>query len=836
MADEKRTDVLYVPGTYKEMIDEAKAPIDPAKVPERPATWGEDRTVLDDPGHPACFLAKNLSAKCETFSKPATGKFDTRRYFQFPLLPRPAITLPEYEDTVSTTAEESFKYSSTVTLSTDSEGPAVAEVQQDAWYNKGKATYQFVGVDPVENYVNDPVFQSFITAINKRLITHWMGVCKSVNTKMTPEQLVAWFETDDARTHFRGWCEKLGKMQGAKAPGTCDAIRKGTEQRGKASAHDRGCGIDLNYDYNPWVPLFTDSSRELTGENTAKRDPGETKMDPIKKYKINVVPWSACCKVYDRALRLFIAYDKDPVYRKKLKKVIGEGDPDLAAEVSCSMEYFASTYYRNNSDWVPGNKEAKNPPYSVEDAFRHHQILNWSLRLYFNYHFSRLANKLEGDGGYVTGSVHSLAPAADKDKKGKVTPTSDEAEEIIQKLLDDVNAGTLPETATICIAESTANEIIKEGSGTDTYNALFTDGTLYARLESLKIQPGYPFDVKYAVKHEDLYCIKLSGLSTEPLLSSKSTLGYLLCRQMQKDYADTRECLKITGAKRPRDPSFGVFNQNYDVVLAWARMFSDKNESKLVRCFGAFGRQAGDMQHFDYGLDYRSGGGGGLGKGSTWACCIRTSTKAFRAKERETGVIACFDLQGDAAAEACKNELWGKGESYECWLYKPAGGAAAQNAKLWTSNGKQHVLGCFLSKEGADEARAPLSGTPYFNEKSGLWECVIIDSSQARRVKHTNGGIIGVYNSLADADKEKMYDSAWGGDEKHCEYWECWIEKTIGCCDAYIEKGRIIAEFPDRADAVKFVESHLYVAPEKNKSTDKNASIDKEIWEVKKKK
>lgn len=78
-----------------------------------------------------------------------------------------------------------------------------------------------------------------------------------------------------------------------------------------------------------------------------------------------------------------------------------------------------------------------------------------------------------------------------------------------------------------------------------------------------------------------------------------------------------------------------------------------------------------------------------------------------------------------------------------------------------------------------------------------IWECWIRKPSRAIRVKLHDSGIIGVFNTQAEADAEKDSDVSW---LREC-VWECWIKSRSNAIQVKVYNSGIIGVFNSRDEA-----------------------------------
>jgi hypothetical protein len=263
------------------------------------------------------------------------------------------------------------------------------------WYNRGpQVKMPILGARTIEG-INDPGFQRFLLAANKRMVRQWMGEVKYMagDDPAKLAYLYRWFGTSDGQGHFRQWAQKMGSQNGYR-PG--------------ASAHTAGKASDINYEFNGWCPLcaYHDTPKESF---YMIAEPGNEAIG---------VPTG---KIYDRALRIFL-----PVRAE-------------AADDPHDAKRFARTYYRNHWDWqspqlnrAPPSATTKLP---VDYVYRCYQTLNWAFMFYFNYGFDRLRIvKQDGDNRDTRINNAAHAPAVD-------------GGHVWQNIAADIAKGNLPQTS-----------------------------------------------------------------------------------------------------------------------------------------------------------------------------------------------------------------------------------------------------------------------------------------------------------------------------------------------------------------------------------------------------
>ena len=150
-------------------------------------------------------------------------------------------------------------------------------------------------------------------------------------------------------------------------------------------------------------------------------------------------------------------------------------------------------------------------------------------------------------------------------------------QEIFDALLALVRAGDLPPDAAF-LCESKV-----------------VPAAVAARFTSVEIR--YPFRDKHTQQQLTLTEAALSAVPA----AEQDPIGGAIAAQIRNDHAVMRPVLNASGGDR--DPCRGVFNQGYELVLAFGQMLTD---ARNVRTFGLFtSGAAGDLQHFDYGYSTR---------------------------------------------------------------------------------------------------------------------------------------------------------------------------------------------------------------------------------------
>lgn len=524
---------IYVAGSVAQMKTEAAQAIDPATLPPILPSWQSDGDAFIDDKDPGHFLSRRIvglrsTLRSEPNPLPAFAwdnrLYDTHplevRYFPQPIFPAPTGAPPGYLN------REEAKPAS---------GGAPAPVRAPPpWYNVTGGAVPLMGR---AGDFRDAGFQEFLSAVTKRMVRHWMGELIYMTDPSSRPALNAWFATADGKRHFSHWSQLLAPHIGYRPPK--DGLPQG--------AHTAGKGGDLNYDYNPWCPLFGSELRTMVGEEG-------------KDY-------SQVGRIYDRALRL--------------------GVPKSGADASAQADHFGQTYYRNHWDWTPAN---------IAEVYRKYQILHWSLQFYFDllYRRTTLPKYLccytitdDGDHGLPPGKSPALRCdiSCDRDLATDIRtcpvmrprPAGRTNQEIFDALLALVRAGDLPPDAAF-LCESKV-----------------VPAAVAARFTSVEIR--YPFRDKHTQQQLTLTEAALSAVPA----AEQDPIGGAIAAQIRNDHAVMRPVLNASGGDR--DPCRGVFNQGYELVLAFGQMLTD---ARNVRTFGLFtSGAAGDLQHFDYGYSTR---------------------------------------------------------------------------------------------------------------------------------------------------------------------------------------------------------------------------------------
>lgn len=425
----------------------------------------------------------------------------------------------------------------------DDKKQAVAALPRP-WYNEMPQPKMTLLGSKAAPDVNDPGFQRFTLAANKRMVRHWMGELKhAVGTDPAAlAYLYRWFGSEEGRLHFCGWAQKLGSMIGKK-----DAN----------SAHTVGKAVDFNYEFNGWCPLFATKLGQMIGESASD--------------EIN----NAMGRLYDRALRLLVPVPQDSPDDPK------SDDPTVTFAKGASA--FAKKFYKNHSDWqspqLDQSLPSKTSEVSVNHVYRYYQILNWALGFYFNYAYDRLfIVKMDGAGTDKNNGSHGPAlPAA----------------EIWRRIVVDIDSGRLPPTSELLCEkdpDSAPADPIPPGVGSPAA----VTGSVLAHFEKIRIK--YPFSRKAL----EVYRLPIDKDTREKIATAQheELVGRAVKAQLVADHAAGRKALIYGDETVTRDPCWGVFNHSYEFILAMAGLLKDPSN---VRCFGGFSSgSAGDMQHFDY--------------------------------------------------------------------------------------------------------------------------------------------------------------------------------------------------------------------------------------------
>jgi hypothetical protein len=494
-------------------------------------------------------------------------------------------------------------------------GPNAAKVASaapdaaDYWYNYGPASnprhhppvlglvsrYDKTRPEGKRNIINplqdqpftNDVFESFLITMNKRLIKNWMGIAKYYfkdSDEQTRRTLYSWFKAREGQEHFRKWCQQLGKQTGQHP----DPKTIKDKSKAPKDAHYPGKAIDVNYDINPWCPIYSSGAKKMIGEALKKE-----KLDLFVKKKGDYEALlKRCGRIYDRALRLFVPV----VENDGSANQPAQAGPEVA--VNFSIKYFAEQYYRNNYDWKQNWENAAKPPFSAHTVYKNYQILNLSLRLYFHYLF----------GGM---SKHRKDTKMTKDKKGVAVEVWDMSYNLYgehtKKTVDDVMAAirsdcgqtdrVLPQSSQMLLEEE-----IFIGAGSKQPSP---DIRFFEKLSNIV----HPYD---ATKRT-LYRYKFNDAQNTDEATLRTVVGYMV-KQIEKDHEDLSYGMMLYDINTRRDPCNGIFNMSYETFLAFCYLPAD---AENLRAFGAFvPGAAGDMQHFDYSHMVR-GKGGSPGTGVT---------------------------------------------------------------------------------------------------------------------------------------------------------------------------------------------------------------------------
>jgi putative chitinase len=427
-------------------------------------------------------------------------------------------------------------------------------------------------------FTND-VFESFLIAMNKRLIKNWMGIAKYYfkgSDAPTRQKLYAWFSSDAGANHFRRWCQQLGKQTGKHGnpppPGKL------------GSAHYPGKAIDINYDLNPWCPIFNQNLRlpVMTGEEIYEDK--KRNLDAAGKKRLIAkdaeIPsqsyadlMAAAGKIYDRALRLLIP------------TVESNGQTQPASEVeklNFSISYFAQRYYRNHYDWKQDFDDHKNAPFSADQVYKFLQAMNLSLRVYFNYVYGRFGAPRDINAQFA--QLNHINQTH--------TPRSEN--DLVSAIKNDFNLGCLPPSSQILIDPETLKVPDPSNPGKEK---LSEDAALFESMENVI----YPYIGNPTV----MYRLKLESLLNDDARLAKALA--FMHKQIIMDHHRLSYCMMYNYPDR-RDPCNGIFNISYETFLAFCYLPQD---AEWLRTFGAFASgQAGDMQHFDYGHTKREAAAG----------------------------------------------------------------------------------------------------------------------------------------------------------------------------------------------------------------------------------
>ena len=529
----KNRDSIYVPGTVQQMKDEAARLIDPAVQEPIEPSWQADGLAFIDESDPGHFLARHLVAlggELDQEPDPVPrSKFDSRLFFDHPLECRyfPLPTFPA----ASEGAPDAYLNKKEVNVSG---GAAPTPVSSDkAWYNKDGAAVHFMG--RIGDF-RDPDFQKFLTAANKRMVRHWMGELLAMTDQAQQPALRNWFATDEGKRHFGHWCQMVAPHIGYRPP------KNGKPQ----GAHTAGNGADLNYEFNPWCPVFNSEDNRMIGEDNSKVDSN-----------------NAVGRIYDRALRVFV--------------------PKTGTDANAQAADLARKYYRNHWDWTPD---------TVQQIYQNYQILNWSLQFYFDILYRRARYPkylcdftISDDGEHAlpagTSPAYRCDISCDNNQDTDIRtctirrprPTMRTAREVWDALAAKIGAGHLPaDSAVLCEA----------GVVPAAVRSYFT-----------AVQLTYPFS---QTRTQLQFALTQAGLDAVPD-ADREAVGRVIAAQIKQDHATLRP--QLNSSAGDRDPCRGVFNHSYEMVLAFGRMLTD---ARMVRTFGTFvSGAAADMQHFDYG-------------------------------------------------------------------------------------------------------------------------------------------------------------------------------------------------------------------------------------------
>lgn len=297
-------------GTFGAVLDEMRAALDSNRDGDADCAdrFKADLAAFTDKTHAHHYVAikvDSLVTKAGGFTWPSSktlaSGWDFRWFAVHPLLPH-FYPVPQVDDSKVTL----YAHSALLKIEPDPTDASrrVATASVTPWYNRVLEKSALLGVEGrlVSNRggaprgANEPWLE-LLTAVNKRLVKLWMGELKLQVPVASNPWLGAWMDTDDAREHFRRWCQVVNFL-------TWDG----------GDGHQNRCAIDIDYSFNPWAPLFTSERSIMRGEP-------------------NKGDLSAAGRAYDRALRLFVQ--------------------PQGADLSEQARWLATTYYRNNWDWKP---------------------------------------------------------------------------------------------------------------------------------------------------------------------------------------------------------------------------------------------------------------------------------------------------------------------------------------------------------------------------------------------------------------------------------------------------------------------------------------------------
>ncbi|MBN1552284.1 hypothetical protein JW979_12500, partial [bacterium] len=407
---------------------------------------------------------------------------------------------------------------------------------------------------PLRNQIiHDDLFRKYIIAANKRMIKNWMGVIKYLFKDATEDRqkkLYDWFQKEEARHHFRGWSQQLG---------TQTAEHKG-------AAHTNGQAMDINYEMNPYCPVYSQETRTMVGEKR-KDEPAVAAVAKEKSYGEIL---NTCGRIYDRALRLYV-----PTVEIK-NGILPDTEPE---KINNSIIYFAEHYYRSHYDWTQDNSIRDAAPFAADQVYKFYQIMNWSLRFYFDLVYTRVG--LERNHDTTMSDLNNF-------NQPHVARSEEELSSYLNGLLADTSAPTCP-TAQFLVEEDVFSAVV---TPPDSNPLLFSQ-----RIEGVR----YPYQSKS--KHI-YYRFNLSSLNTYSQ-EDKAIIVKCIRNQIIEDHQKMSFGMLYGSAASRRDPCNGIFNFSYETFLSLCYLPKDLHR---LRAFGSFFSQvAGDMQHFDYGYKQQRG-------------------------------------------------------------------------------------------------------------------------------------------------------------------------------------------------------------------------------------
>lgn len=435
--------------------------------------------------------------------------------------------------------------------------------------NRGDA----VGVGKYSG-VDNPTFQKLLVATNKRLVKVWMGELKhhfSLNENQAQiPYLEEWFGTEEGRKHFRGWCEKLGKQNSHRSGG---------------GPHGQGKAMDVNYEFNPWVPLV--QTEGIHNDGTYRRRTtrvGFGKVGEKSKGTDLSGTYVPAIQVYERSLRVFIDLSKP-------EEQLG---PEEGFNNVAYSEHLGERYYRNHHNWrLESNSELLQP--TVRDVYTYYSALNWIIRFYFNFKYERMQIRKKLDE-----TINDYTSDNKEDMHGVTDGNT--GQEIWEKFKEEVDNSRLPGTSHLLILNKHFPKEEQERVDREPGESATT--TLVQRLQEANILDE--LDVRFCFEGDGVttrfQCLRLNTETVDAVELQNDTtiagIGTAIAKQIEEDHDNMARGMRYKSSRR--DPCNGIFNNSFNFIMALCYLLDDSSRLKL-RAFGNFSPSGGgDFQHFDY--------------------------------------------------------------------------------------------------------------------------------------------------------------------------------------------------------------------------------------------